>query len=267
MRLVNLLQASAFTRDTLRRITIQFAEHTIHRLGLITLSESPGPDEFVHGIRAWLGGIAKRPLSASQLSNLWLLLNYGSLRQLLETHVAYDIVKTAVSTGKRKSTRNSDIQSPDALSVLTRASPARQVLAPLVAQFDANRRDTNALEQNLVQYVAAIDELTRDLEESKATMTELREELAAVKRQKEQDEVRIADLEKQFLDFQDGYQHKLDALRARIRGVLEGQLTRWLQTALEASRSDPPFMQAIDERLEDALKLIQKEVEWLQPLV
>ncbi len=61
------------------------------------------------------------------------------------------------------------------------------------------------------------------------------------------------------------YQHKLDDVRGHIRGTLQGQLTRWLETSLDASRASPPRTEVIEERLEEALKLIEKELQWLQP--
>ena len=87
----------------------------------------------------------------------------------------------------------------------------------------------------------------------------------SLKEEKTAAENKVTELEKQIVELRDGYQHKLDDLRGRIRGMLQGQLTRWLQTALDASRSDPPWTQAIQERLEDALRLIEKEIQWLQP--
>jgi len=68
-------------------------------------------------------------------------------------------------------------------------------------------------------------------------------------------------LKKEIVEIQDGFQHKLNDLRGRVRGLLQGQLTRLLQTALDASRSEPPWTKAIQERLEDALKLIDKEIQ------
>ena len=90
-------------------------------------------------------------------------------------------------------------------------------------------------------------------------------EITTLKQHKDTADQKIQELERQIVDIRDGYQHKLDALRGRIRGVLQGELTRWIETALDAARSDPPFTKAIDERLEDALKLIAKEIQWLQP--
>ena len=67
-------------------------------------------------------------------------------------------------------------------------------------------------------------------------------------------------MDRQLIDLRDGHRYKMDELRGRIRGMLQGQLTRHIQTALDASRLDPPYTAAIQERLEDALRLIKKEL-------
>ena len=77
---------------------------------------------------------------------------------------------------------------------------------------------------------------------------------------KSSSELEIEKLKKEIVEIQDSYQYKLNDLRGRVRGLLQGQLTRFLQTALDASRSEPPWTKAIQERLEDALKLIGKEI-------
>lgn len=71
----------------------------------------------------------------------------------------------------------------------------------------------------------------------------------------------IEKLKKEIVEIQASYQYKLDDLRGRVRGLLRGQLTRFLQTALDASRSEPPRTSVIQERLEDSLKLIDKEIQ------
>ena len=63
---------------------------------------------------------------------------------------------------------------------------------------------------------------------------------------------RVEELEKELLETRDGFQLKLNRLRGRIRGLLDGELTRWLGTALDASREDDPWIPVIKERLEDA---------------
>jgi hypothetical protein len=72
-------------------------------------------------------------------------------------------------------------------------------------------------------------------------------------------------LELRLSQLDDGYKHRLQEVRGRMRGILEGQLTRWLQTALHASQETPPWTHTIQERLEEALSLIEKESRWLHP--
>jgi chromosome segregation ATPase len=114
---------------------------------------------------------------------------------------------------------------------------------------------------------ADIARLTAECASLNITIAGLCAEIATLKEQKAAAGTKVAELEGQVVEIRNGYQHKLDELRGRIRGILQGQLTRWLQTALDASHADPPWTQAIQERLEDALRLIEREMKWLQPSV
>ncbi|HKP02117.1 MAG TPA: hypothetical protein VJU77_02045 [Chthoniobacterales bacterium] len=263
-RLIGLLQASTTARETIRLIVIQCAEHTIRRLDLIPITDSLSRQEFAGAVDAWLARIVKRPLTAPQLTQFWLLINLGRARQLIDADTAFAWTKAAITPAKRKKSAGDDLLPDDMLGLLTSVPPSRPVLAPLVAQFKAARQMFEGLERDITTQSAEIDKLTREISELEARISSAEQQLVAAQRQKKKDDDRIEELGKTIVDLQDGYQHKLDALRARVRGALEGQLTRWLQTALDASRSDPPFMQAIEERLEESLKFVQREAEWLQ---
>ena len=76
-------------------------------------------------------------------------------------------------------------------------------------------------------------------------------------------DLEIEKLKKEIVEIQDGFQHKLYDLRDRTRGLLQEELTRFIETALDALlHADPQFAKKIiQERLEDSLKLIKKAVE------
>jgi hypothetical protein len=46
--------------------------------------------------------------------------------------------------------------------------------------------------------------------------------------------------------------------RESVCGLLNGRLSRLIQTALDASRLEPPWTSAVQEKLEDALRLIKE---------
>ena len=54
------------------------------------------------------------------------------------------------------------------------------------------------------------------------------------------------------------YRFALAQQRESVRGLLNGRLSRLIQTALDASRLEPPWTSAVQEKLEDALELIRK---------
>ena len=266
-RFIPLLQASTAGGDTLRRIIADFAEAAIRRLQLIALPEPLEATTFGQSVSSWLAGISRKPLAPPDLNLLFLLLHFGSLRQVLDHDTAFGLVASAVSkSGKpsRKHARTHEPQTP--LDVLLAASPARPVLATLIAHAKTTDKETAELKHLIEQQVKEIAGLAAEAARLQATITELRNEITALREQKVAADQKIHEFEQQIVELHDGYRHKLDALRGRIRGVLQGELTRWIETALDAARSDPPFTKAIEERLEDALKLITKEIKWLQPL-
>ena len=263
---IPLLQASTASGDTLRKIIGDFAEAAIRRLQLITIPEPLDATAFGQSVSSWLTGIPKKPLAASDLNLLFLLLHFGSLRQVLDHDTAFGLVASAVSNSGNpsgKHARKPEPQTP--LDVLLAASPARPVLATLVAHAKTTDKGTAGLKHLIEQQVKEIAGLAAELARLEAKITELRNEISALKEQKDAAQQKIHEFEQQIVELHDGYSHKLDALRGRIRGVLQGELTRWIETALDAARSDPPFTKAIEERLEDALKLITKETKCLQP--
>lgn len=58
--------------------------------------------------------------------------------------------------------------------------------------------------------------------------------------------------------------HDRQMLKARVKGSLRGELTRWLQTAQDAATASPARINVITERLAQSLNLIEKEAQWLE---
>lgn len=265
-RFIELLQATATNGDTLRKIVANFAEAVIRRLQHAAIPDPLDATAFGHFVSSWLAGIHKKPLAPNDLNLLFLMLHFGSLRQVLDPETGFSLVASAVSKPCKPSGKPDRSAPPETpLDVLLAATPARPVLASLVAHAKAAEGQTAELSRRIEQQAKEITAFTVDVARLQATITGLQNEITTLKKEKGDAEQEIQELERQIVDIRDGYQHKLDALRGRIRGVLQGHLTRWLETALDAARSNPPFTKAIEERLEDALKLIEKEIQWLQP--
>ena len=50
----------------------------------------------------------------------------------------------------------------------------------------------------------------------------------------------IASLRKEHTESTTAWQHRYDGVRARLRGFLQGELTRWLENATEPADADTP---------------------------
>jgi hypothetical protein len=266
-RLVLLLQASTKFGDTIHRIVGEFAEAGIKRLGVVSFPEQLDATTFYHAVSSWLGGIRKRPVKPADLHILFLLLHFGRHRQLLDEDTAFSLIALAVFKPVKSRSKQTPYAKPaqTALEVLLAGAATAPVLSSSMAYYKVYTSAMDTLNIQMQSQVAEIGRLTAKCASLNATITGLHTDITKLQEEKATAESRIAELDKHIVDIRDGYQHKLDELRGRMRGILQGQLTRWLQTALDASRSDPPWAQAIQERLEDALKLIAKESQWLQP--
>lgn len=267
VRLILLLQASAVSGDTIRRIVVEFAEAGIKRLGVVSFPEQLDATAFRHAVASWLAGIHKKPLKPADLNIFFLLLHFGWHRQLLDDDTAFSLVVSADAKLVKPRPKHAQPAKPaqTALEVLLAAAPTAPVLSAWLAYDKVYTSATDKLNAQLQSQAVETARLTAECASLNATITGLRTDIAALQEGKATAESRMAELDKHIVDIRDGYQHKLDELRGRVRGLLQGQLTRWLETALDASRSDPPWTQAIQERLEDALKLIDKEIQWLRP--
>ena len=266
-RLILLLQASHKFGDTIRRIVVAFAEAGIEQLNVVSFEESLDAAAFGSAVRSWLASIRRKPLKSGDLNILFLLLHLGWYRQLIDEDTVLNLITLAIS--KPEKTQSKAIQPPESaltpIEVLLDADPKVPILSTLVAYSKASKTATDRLNAHILAQETEIGRLTAQCAELNTVIADFHARFATLQELKANDEAQIAAFEKQNVEIRDGYQHKLYELRGRIRGVLQGQLTRWLQTALDASCSDPPFVEAIRERLEDALALIEKEIQWLQP--
>lgn len=266
-RFVVLLQACRSSSDTVRRVVLEFAEAGIKRLGVVAFPEALDPEGYCGAIEAWLVGLHKKPIKPAELNLLFLFLLYGWYRNLLCPDTAFNLAGLALADPATAHPQKalSTKPAPSTLEVLLSSTPTLTVLEPLLEHSKATRNEASELRDQIKAQATEIARLTDEWGNLSAKITQLQEEVTSLKDEKIALKGKAQEMERRIVDLRDGYQHKLDQLRGRIRGMLQGQITRWLQTALDASRSDPPWTQAIQERLEDTLRLIDKETQWLQP--
>lgn len=261
-RLIQLLQTSTiFSNTTIRRIVLELAETAIVHLKIGLFPEPLDAAAFNTTVTTWLEKIADRPLKTQDMQVLWLLIHVGRQRNMLDEDTTFKLIAMATS---RKIPPPS-VRIPTLLDILLAVKATPSVTTAVITYFNASKASVHKLKTTIQAQAEKIAYLTDERTTLNATISSMQAEYAALKAQKEAADIRIADRETEIVQVRDGYKHQIYELRERIRGVLEGQLSRWLQNALDASQSNPPWIAPIQERLEDALKLLKREITWLRP--
>lgn len=264
LRLAALVQAAAEHNETVRGMVLQLAE-----AGLSGLELWPAEETAVERAAwSWLRRAKKRPLPAAELGALFLLLQVAAQRRMVDEGAVQGLLEEALARPAKSHARRRAAGAPAPPSPvlpLLAVDPTAAVLTPVLRVHRAMAADADGLRAELRSRAAEVDGLVAARTELRAAGEQARAEIETLRAERAAAEARIAELQAQLTDVHDGYRHKLREVRGRVRGVLGGELTRWLRTGLAASRATPPRIPVVEERLEDALTLIEKEMEWLQP--
>jgi hypothetical protein len=266
-RLLDLVQASVDTLPSIRETALDLATAGIEAAGIVLPPLPSSQYAYAQQVLAWLettGG----PLKAQQLRMFMLLLHVGVVRYSLDRDTAFDLLRRALApkAGKRRERRDLASRSePLPEDVLILADPVPTSLITLL-QYEASiASERKRLERRVEGQAAEVSELHGRTGEFDAALQQSREEIRRLQKENEQATAEIERLKKEVEDVHGDYKFKLYDLRGHVRGALGGQLTQWLRTALDASCASPPRAGVIQERLEDALAMIEKEMRWLQP--
>lgn len=264
-RLTALLNA-VFAGHRAERIVTDMIEAIIRRTVMKSLPTPVDSAAYQQSVASWVESIPKKPLKPRELAVLSLLLSYGHRRQLLDDESIMDLVAAGIVTGsKNRSKRQQATRiATRPIDVVLATVSGAPVLSALVAHTNAWRAELRVLDQQFREKQDRVAALETNCAEKDQAIAGLDEAINTFRLSIAAADATIADLRRQLVDLGDGWQHRLDEVRGRMRGVLQGQLTRWLQTALDAASSEPPFTKAIEERLQDALRVIEGELQWLQ---
>lgn len=71
--------------------------------------------------------------------------------------------------------------------------------------------------------------------------------------------VTVAELERKLITTRASYMHQMDDLRGAVGGRDE-KLLRWMRTCQDAVTMNPPRVEVIEERLENAIDLLTKKL-------
>jgi hypothetical protein len=271
-RLLALMRDSARASDTISGIVYELAEAAIRRVSALRLPAGLNEDmAYQASVSAWVDDQPKRPLRPNELQILLLLIQFGLHRRYVDEDAAMALIALAARpvSKRRKASladqRDAVTSALHPIDVILAVPPVAKTLAALAAHGEAWQARLDGQERILRIRASEIEQLSGECVRKDDIISTLRETVAQLEMANGANAAKVADLERQILDLSDGWQHKVDDIRGRIRGTLSGQFTRCLQTALDAVRSDPPVTSVIQERLEDALKLLERELKWLQP--
>ena len=266
-RLLDLVQSSMGSVPSIRDAVLDLGAAGLEGAGVNLPPPHSNPHVYSHRVMMWLEGL-RRPLKARELQTLLLLLHIGVARYSLDRESAFELLERALSPpkGKSRTQRASTTETrrvPEEILIL--ADPAPRGLTTLLEYENAVSQQRRLLEIHVERQAAESSQLQQRLVEAEASLRDALEEIRRLRQEGERADSEVASLRQEIVDLHGGYKYKLYELRGRVRGVLGGQLTQWLRTALDASYASPPRTGAIQERLEDALSTIEKEMQWLRP--
>ena len=273
-RVLALLQAATTSTQATHDVVIELAQAAAAReLQLDRWPADASPASLGSVIEDWIRSRPKTPLAPRDLQFLHVLLLLAHTKHGLEQDEVFRLTRAAVTRPQKTPSTKGAKKRPFATTderrlpanVLLGVTPGARTLSILVDFYEAVQQERNAQVGRISELVQSVEDLQRDLAEERATEAGLRDEIATLVADRAAALEQVAELEVRLSQMDDGYKHKLLEVRGRMRGILEGQLTRWLQTALQASQETPPWTHTIQERLEEALALIEKESKWLHP--
>lgn len=162
---------------------------------------------------------------------------------------------------RKKATEQQPVpKAPAMLPLLSKAA----VLAAAVRVYDACRarmdeieREAASLREEAARVGQDLATTQQSLESAEHRIQEQTERMAALDKQ-------VAELGKDLKAQITTSTHDRQMLKARVKGFLRGELTRWLQTSHDAATAIPPRTNVITERLEQALALLDKEAQWME---
>lgn len=270
-RLVALLQASNRADDPeVLRIAIELAEAALRKVQPFGFPALEPGSTLMNAISAWLTEkrkSARQHVLKPEYSNLLLVVIHVSrYRGLLDPSSIWDLLDIALAEEPSATDAAAPSNDPHAL-LMNLVLSSHEPLSIMQTALRHHRRSHSAmanLEHQVQDLTSRLEVLVsdRDRQRTRAdTLNAVNEELRS---HCEGLETKVSELEAQMKTTRAIYAHKLDDMRDHAMSTMQGPLARWLQTGLDAVRFTPPRTAVIEERLEEALKLIEREVEWLR---
>jgi uncharacterized protein (UPF0335 family) len=261
LRLLLLLQALDEVTGTIRESTLSLAEEFLR--DALPATPLPLTDCRATAERLLRPADPKGPKPKLDLFGVVLLLALH--RGWLADDELFALLARAFPLPKAKPSRFGEAAvEPLPLAIILGSPLKRPAILPLLTLHSTWEKRTAAAAAQIRQLQATVARLEAEKAGLAAQLEQARAEITGFKADAGQKAQRIRELETEITDSRTAAQHRHDALKGRVRGFLEGELSRWLQNAAEAVNIEPPRVRVIQERLQSALAGIQKEAQWLQ---
>lgn len=261
-RLLGLLQNIDVASETIQNALLDLAESLLRQLGHLRQDADPQNVSDCQTIASRLlapGGRKPKKLQPD-LFGCFLLLAYH--RHWLTPPDAIALLDSAFTVQRTKKSPIVD-NGPAPEDIVLHSPLKKTQIAPVLALNRSWNSRHVANEKLLRESQTKISELTEQVSELNATVADLNSRIECLEGVLCEKDTLVSDLRQQLDDLQTAWLHRHDETKARIRGFLEGELTRWLQNASEATDADPPYLPVIQQRLRSSLNGIQSQLQWL----
>ena len=266
-RLLSLLQAVGQQPDSVHDSILRLAEFALRQTALSPVSGIRGADYVKIGLD-WLSGLPKKRLPASQRDFYVTFVLWGWRKRALGEERVSELLRAAfLPQARRKSAQSEEPTRPqnpvEVLLCISNSRGSMKGIMSLMSVWEGRAQEAQEIIARSNEAKSAAeskrDELAHSLVLRKSEVARLQDRQADLM-------ARLQGMESQNVDLETKFQHRIDEVRGRLRGILEGSLSRGLENAYEASIAEPPRTKVIRERLEMAIAAIRREAEWLRTL-
>lgn len=262
-RVLTLLQALNETAGSIRESILGLAEEYLRQRSALPDAALPPTDCRAAAERLMRPPTPKGQKPKFELPGIFLLLAFH--RGWLAEDDVFALLARAFSVPKQKHSRSGEAQvEPSAIGIILGSPLKKPGLPVMLALHAAWHKRTTAAVERIRQLESTVARLEIESAQLTEKLGEARAEIGGLKSTVHANDERITARAQELTDTRTAAQHRHDALKGRVRGFLEGELSRWLQNASEAANIEPARVRVIQERLQSALGGIQKEAQWLQ---
>jgi hypothetical protein len=261
LRLNSLLQALDESDGSIRESILSLGEEYLRQRQAIPLLSDN--NYRLVADRLLRPSVPKGSKPKPELVGIFLLLAYH--RGWLPEEDVISLLARSFPAPKSKKARAGE-SAPDAnpASIIL-AAPLKKPAIPLLLALHTvwQKRSASFLDR-ISQLQATVVSLESEKADLDAKLQEAKRNIGDLELDHRNKNARIGDLEQELNDVRTAFQHGIDETKGRLRGFLEGELSRWVQNASEAADMEPPRVRVIQERLQSMFAAINREAKWLQ---